>query len=185
MKKMLSIIFLVFFSNDVLAEYYPNLIVQLKYSPWGVIFSDQDDFDYFSSTPDTEKYDMHFERSLGARVILAPFYVAANRSTTNLDQDIPDTLVETLSLGFSGTVMDVYDNDIYLTGAIGAGKCRFKFKNPDMNDWEAFFEAGAEIGFDIEDHLLIGVGVDWQLFGEPGDTKANYWNMYVGTGISF
>jgi hypothetical protein len=29
------------------------------------------------------------------------------------------------------------------------------------------------------------VGVDYQLFGEPGDTKAHYWNLYVSTGITF
>ena len=110
--------------------------------------------------------------------------MAATRSTSNLDADVPDAIVETLSVGIGGPVFDINDSNIYLIGAFGAGKGRFKFKDPDMNDWEAFFEANAEIGLKF-DFLMVGTGVDWQLFGEPGETKANYWNLYLGTGITF
>lgn len=187
MKTIASIIFLLCLSNYSQAEITPSVVVQLKYAPWGLIDADEEDFSYFGSSDDSQfqKYDMHFDRSLGARIIVAPFYLAVNRSTTDIDKEIPDAIVETISAGLGGAVLDINDYNVYLIGAVGAGKGRFKFKDPNMNDWEIFFDANAEIGFHFEEHILMGVGVDWQLFGEPGETKANYWNMYVGTGFSF
>ena len=187
MKKIFSIIYFLLFCNYSHAENTPAVVVQLKYAPWGLIDADEEDFSYFGSQDDSEfqKYDMRFDRSLGARIIVAPFYLAVNRSTTDIDKEIPDAIVETISAGLGGAVLDINDYNTYLIGAVGIGKGRFKFKDPDMNDWEIFFDANAEIGFHFEEHLLIGLGVDWQLFGEPGETKANYWNLYVGTGFSF
>lgn len=161
------------------------LVIQFKYAPWGLIDADEQDFNYVGDSQDNfEKYDMHFDRSLGGRLIVTPLYVAATRSTTNLDKAVPDAIVETFSVGLGGPEFDIKGSNIYLIGAFGAGAGRFKFKDPDMNDWEAFFEANAEIGLRF-DFLLIGTGIDWQLFGEPGETKANYWNWYLGTGITF
>lgn len=187
MKQLFSFLCFVFLFQHSVAESTPTVVVQLKYAPWGLINADEEDFNYFSSSDDGnyDKYQMRFDRSIGARVIAAPLYVAANRSTTNIDADIPDAIVETLSAGLGGAVLDINDYNTYLIGAVGVGKGRFKFKDPDMNDWEIFLDANAEIGFHIEEHLLIGLGVDWQLFGEPGETKANYWNLYLGTGFSF
>ncbi len=95
--------------------------------------------------------------------------------------------METYSVGFGGINYDpyAYDSGLYLLGSVGAGIGKFKFKNPDLNDWEAMFEANGEVGLRIEENLLLGVGVDYQLFGEPGDTKAHYWNLYVSTGLTF
>lgn len=187
MKKIFSVICFLFFCHYSLAEEIPSVVVQLKYAPWGLIDADEEDFNYFSSSDDSDfqKYDMHFDRSIGARVIIAPFYIAANRSTTNIDKEVPDAIVETLSIGMGAANMNLNDYNTYLIGALGVGKGRFKFKDPNMNDWEYFMDANAELGFDIEDHILIGLGVDWQLFGKPGETKANYWNLYLGTGFSF
>jgi hypothetical protein len=186
-KISLTIICLLLFSIHAKAEETPSVVVQLKYAPWGLIDADEEDFNYFSSSDDGsyDKYDMRFDRSIGARVIVAPFYLAVNRSTTDIDKEIPDAIVETLSAGLGGAVLDINDYNTYLIGAVGIGKGRFKFKDPNMNDWEIFFDANAEIGFHFEEHILIGLGVDWQLFGEPGETKANYWNLYLGTGFSF
>ncbi len=187
MKKLFIIICITILPYHTTAEETPSLVVQLKYAPWGLIDADEEDFSYFGASDDSQfqKYDMHFDRSLGARIIVAPFYLAVNRSTTDIDQEIPDAIVETISAGLGAAVLDINDYNAYLIGAVGIGKGRFKFKDPNMNDWEIFFDANAEIGFHFEEHLLIGIGVDWQLFGEPGETKANYWNMYVGTGFSF
>jgi len=164
------------------AEEIPFLI-QIKYAPWGVIYAGEDDFNYFGGNTSYQKYEMDFERSIGIRAIASPLYVAVNRSTTQIDTDIPDAIVETISGGVAGIMTS--DSHTYLIGALGVGKGRFTFKDPDMNDWEAFAEANIEMGFLIEDHLTIGVGADWQLFGKPGDTKADYLNLYLGTGVSF
>lgn len=185
MKKLLIFIILIFGTSSGQASESNPVVIQLKYAPWGVVNADEPDFSYFGSRNDNfEKYDMHFERSIGGRLIVSPFYITATRSTTNLDADIPDAIVETASVGIGGPVFDINDSNVYLIGAFGVGKGRFKFKDPDMNDWEAFFDANAEIGLKF-DFLMIGTGVDWQLFGEPGETKANYWNWYLGTGITF
>ncbi|MBK8188506.1 MAG: hypothetical protein IPK77_15330 [Cellvibrio sp.] len=187
MKTIFFLIFLIVLPCYAKAETTPSVIVQLKYAPWGLIDADEEDFNYFSAADDGnyDKYEMSFDRSLGARLIATPFYLAINRSTTDINKDTPDAVVETFSAGFAGTVLDINDYNTYLIGAIGIGKGRFTFKDPNMNDWEMLLDGNAEIGFHLEEHLLIGLGVDWQLFGEPGETKANYWNLYLSTGFSF
>jgi hypothetical protein len=184
MKKISSLLLLLLIAPINLSfagEVYP-VILQLKYAPWGLIDAD-DEQDGFWLDENFEKYDMHFERSVGARLIFSPYYVAASRSVTDLDANVPDTVVETLSGGVGGAG-SLGESNYYLLGAVGVGRGRFTFKDPDMNDWENFVEANAEIGIKI-DFLMLGTGVDWQLFGSPGETKAIYWNLYVGTGISF
>jgi hypothetical protein len=100
---------------------------------------------------------------------------------------MPDAKVETLAVGFGGLTYDefAYDSGIYLMGSVGAGAGRFKFKQPELDDWEALVEGNAEIGLRIQEHMLLGVGVDYQHFGEPGESKANFWNLYIGTGLTF
>lgn len=187
MKIILSIFCFLLLVPSSYAEVQPSVVLQFKYAPWGFVDGDEEDFNWFSSSDDGSyyKYDMDFERSMGARIIAAPFYVAVNRSTTNIDEEIPDAIVDTISAGLGGAVLDINDYNTYLLGAVGVGKGRFKFKNPSQNDWEIFFDANAEIGFHFEESLLLGLGVDWQLFGEPGETKANYWNLYIATGFAF
>lgn len=164
-----------------------DFTLQLKYSPWGTIDADEDEFDYFNSSESYEKYDLDFERSFGIRAIFEPIYVAANRYTTQVSSTTPDAQVETYSIGLGGLNYDAfaYDSGLYLLGAIGAGRGNFKFKDPDMNDWEAFIEANAEVGLRIQEYLLVGVGAEWQHFGSPGESKANYWNLYITTGFAF
>jgi hypothetical protein len=185
MKRFLSILLLGLTTNLSHAQDDLPMVVQFKFAPWGTIIADEDEFEY----SDYEKYDMDFERSLGVKLILPriPVYLAANQNVTQLEQEIPDVKVETYSVGFGGINYDpyAYDSGLYLLGSVGAGIGKFKFKNPDLNDWEAMFEANGEVGLRIQENLLLGVGVDYQLFGEPGDTKAHYWNLYVSTGLTF
>lgn len=187
MKKHFFFAYVLFLSLHCAAEQFPSVVVQLKYAPWGFIDADEQDFNYFFSEDESlyQKFDMNFDQSIGARLIKAPYYISANRSTTNLDGDIPDAIVETVSVGLGGAVLNFNEQDTYLIGAVGLGRGRFEFKDPDMNDHEAFFDANLEYGFHLDHGLLIGIGIDWQLFGRPGETKANYWNLYLGTGISF
>ncbi len=163
-----------------------DFTVQIKYSPWGIIDADEDDFD-FANDGDYEKYDLDFERSFGIRGIFEPFYFAANRYTTQVDSDSPEATVETFSVGLGGINYDAfaYNSGLYLLGAIGAGRGNFTFNESSLDDWEAFIEANAEIGLRIQEHWLIGVGAEWQHFGEPGESKANYWNLYFTTGFTF
>ena len=164
-----------------------DFTLQIKYSPWGTIDADEDDFDYFNEGDSYQKYELDLERSFGLRAMYEPLYIAANRYTTKINTYSPEARVDTFSVGFGGINYDAfaYDSGLYLLGAIGAGRGNFKFDDEDMDDWEAFIEANAEIGLRIQEHFLIGVGGEWQHFGEPGESKANYWNLYFSTGFTF
>lgn len=187
MKRFLSILLLGLAATTAHAQIDLPFVMQIKYSPWGIIDADEDEFEY---NPDRyQKYEMDFERNIGAKIIFpfAPIYIGAQQSVTNLDNSTPDAKVETFAIGFGGVAYDTFESNsgIYLMGGLGAGTGKFTFKDPDQNDWEAFMEANAEIGLRIQEHLLLGVGVDYQHFGKPGESKANFWNLYVGTGLVF
>lgn len=187
MKQLIAFALIALFVNKTLAQDDSLFTLQLKYSPLGTINADEDEFD--RNDRSYEKYDMDFERSIGAKILFSyvPIYIGAQQSITNLDNSTPDVKVETLTLGFGGVVYDEFASHAgaYLMGGIGVGAGQFKFKQPELNDWEALIEGNAEIGLRIQEHLLLGVGVDYQHFGEPGESKANFWNIYVGTGIIF
>ena len=185
MKQLIAFILLALFSCPTFAHNSLPVVLQLKYSPLGIIDADEDEFD--RNDRSYEKYEMDFERSLGAKLIIAPMYVSVNRNVTNLNDPIPDAIVETVAIGFGGIGYDQFasDSGLYVMGGVGVGAGRYKFKHPELNDWEALVEGNAEIGLRIQEHLLIGVGVDYQHFGEPGESKANLWNLYIGTGLTF
>jgi hypothetical protein len=187
MKQMIACILFSLFTHATLAQNDAPFVLQLKYSPLGIIDADEDEFDRGDRS--YEKYDMEFERTLGAKIIFSPIpiYLGVQQSITNLDNSMPDAKVETLAVGFGGLTYDefAYDSGIYLMGSVGAGAGRFKFKQPELDDWEALVEGNAEIGLRIQEHMLLGVGVDYQHFGEPGESKANFWNLYIGTGLTF
>lgn len=184
MRSIIAIVLLSLFSLNTYAQQWP-LIVQLKYSPFGTINPDEDEFEYFQDN--YERYDLDFERSLGAKLILEPFYISANKSITSRDNSAAQTTVETLAIGFGGIRYDqfAYDSGLYLLGSVGVGTGWFKFNDQKQSEQEAMAEANAEIGFRLQEHFLLGMGVDYQLFGSFGETKANYWNLYVSTGLTF
>lgn len=183
MQQIIAITILSLLSLNLHAQDWP-IVLQLKYSPFGTIDADEDEFNYSS---DYDRYDMDFERSLGAKLIIAPVYISANQSITNLDEPIPDAKVETFAIGLGGINYDefAYSSGLYLLGGVGIGAGHFKFEDPDQNEWETMVEANAEIGLRLKEHVLLGLGIDYQHFGEPGESKANYWNLYVGTGFTF
>lgn len=186
MKQLIASFCIVYACSAAHAEELP-FVLQLKYSPVGTIDADEDAFD--SGDGSYEKYDMDFERSIGAKAIFsfAPVYISAQRNITNLNESVPDAKVDTISVGFGGINYDefAYDSGLYLMGGIGIGAGKFTFKQSELNDWEALIEGNAEIGLRIQENFLLGVGVDYQHFGEPGETKAHLWNLYIGTGLIF
>lgn len=187
MKYLLSILLLGLAATTAHAQMDLPFVLQVKYSPWGIIDADEDEFD--RDDRNYEKYEMDFERNIGAKIIFsfAPIYIGAQQSVTNLDNSTPDAKVETIAIGFGGVAYDefAYHSGIYLMGGVGVGAGKFKFKQPELNDWEALIEGNAEIGLRVQEHLMLGVGVDYQHFGEPGESKANFWNLYIGTGLTF
>lgn len=187
MKNLITGCLLILSSQWVLAHEYP-IVLQLKYSPWGGIDADEDEFEYhFSGDDDYSKYDMTFERSYSARLIVSPFYISAQRSTTDLDAEIPDAQVDTFAIGFAGIAYDTFEAAFgtYLMGGLGMGLGTFKFQNPDLDDDEILFEASGEIGLYFSKHLLLGTGIDFQHFGEFGESKASSWTFYISTGLVF
>ncbi|QEI11615.1 hypothetical protein [Cellvibrio japonicus] len=169
-------------------EYTPSpgaVVLQVKYAPWGFIDADEDEFALYDNT--YQKYDMHFERSIGARLIASPFYISLQENITQIDHPIPDAKVRTFSAGFAGIVHnpEIFSSNTYIIGALGLGHGSFRFKDPLKDDDEYFFEGNAEFGLQPVKHWLIGIGIDWQHFGRPGESKANYWNLYLSTGLTF
>lgn len=165
-----------------------NIVIQMKYSPWGGIDADEDDFELsFPNPDDFSKYDMTFERSYSGRLIVEPFYISTQRSTTDLNTSTPDAEVETIAVGLAGIDYDPFEsnNGTYLMGGFGVGRGTFRFKDPDLNDEEFLFEANAEIGFHFAEHILLGAGIDFQHFGEFGESKAYSWTFYISTGVVF
>ncbi|HTF95979.1 MAG TPA: hypothetical protein VL995_07605 [Cellvibrio sp.] len=165
-----------------------DFTLQVKYSPWGIIRADDDDSDdFFNPGRYYSEYELDLERTLGVRAMYEPFYIASNRYTTQVNTSSPDARIETYSIGFGGLNYDAfsYHSGLYLLGAIGIGRAEFDFRDQSMNNWEAFVEANAEIGLRLQEHLLIGAGAEWQHFGEPGESHANYWNFYISTGVTF
>lgn len=164
------------------------IIIQVKYSPWGGIDADEDEFDNRESSENSyEKYDMTFERSYSARLIIEPFYISAQRSTTKPESDIPDAEVTTFAAGFAGISFDPFESRFghYLMGGLGIGQGTFEFKDPEQNDHELLLEANGEIGFHINQRLLLGLGVDYQHFGEFQESIASSWTFYFTTGLVF
>jgi hypothetical protein len=189
-KLFISVLLSMFFISPA-ASQDQSKVLQIKYSPWGLIDADEDEFEYFDE-PTYEKYDLKFDRSVGIKAIYEPFYVAVNNYITEVDAQVPNAGVTTFSLGLGGMTSEGFNPDIfgvntplYVMGGLGVGKGIFKFKNPDLNDYEWFIEGNAEVGLNLTKFLPIGIGVDYQLFGEPGESKAHYWNLYLSTGLRF
>jgi len=181
MKFIMTLIVLVFVSMTVLAQESP-LYLQLKYSPLGTIDADESTFEYFGDS--YQQYDMNFERTLGAKLIFDPIYIAVQQNITNLDNNTPDATLDTISMGLAGFNYERLAG-LYLMGGVGIGAGQFKFKDAETNEWETLLEGSAEIGVRLQEHFLLGMGIDYQRFGDFGDHKANYWSLYLGTGIVF
>lgn len=184
MRKNISfaIILLLFLTANARAESF-NLL-QVKYSPWGGIDADEDEF-YDSDNYD--HYDMSFERGYGARLILKNFYLSIQKNYTDIDQDIPDASVETISVGLALNSKHEINDDLagYMIFAVGAGSGHFMFKDSVMNDWESFIEMNLELGYVVANIITVGVGVDVQHFGHPGESKATYGSLYLSAGFVF
>ena len=185
MKFIMSVIVIVLASMPALAQDSP-LYLQFKYSPLGTINADDSTFEYFGD--DYQEYDMNFDRTLGAKLIFDPVYIAVQQNITNLNNSKPDVTLETISMGLAGFNYERFayeDPNLYLMGGLGLGAGQFKFEDAEDNKWETFLEANAEVGFRLQEHFLLGMGIDYQRFGDFGDHKANYWSLYLGTGIIF
>lgn len=168
-------------SLPVAAQNLP-VILQVKYSPWGGISADKDDF---STDEDFSHYDMTFDHSYSGRIIIGPVYISHQRSkatienTTNVD-------VKTVAIGLAGINYDAIDSEynVYLMGGLGIGQGTFRFNNRNQEK-EYLFEANAEIGLKPTEHLLIGAGIDFQHFGEFRESKASSWTFYISSGLTF
>ncbi len=184
MKLMMAAIIIALTCLPTFAQDSP-FVLQLKYSPLGTINADEDAFD--DPVGDYQEYDMGLEYMLGAKLIYDPIYFSVQHNITNPDEDSPDATLDTISFGLAGFNYDrfAYDYGLYLMGSIGIGAGQLTFEGQEKNDWETLIEAGAEVGFRLQEHFLLGLGVDYQLFGELGETKAHYWNLYISTGIIF
>lgn len=160
----------------------PSLYLQLKYSPLGVINDGQESVN--PHTGDFQQYDVNFDHTFGAKLMYNPVYIAVQRNIADLDNATSDVTLGTISMGLAGFNYERLAG-LYLMGGIGIGAGQFKYGEVESNKWETLLEATAEIGFRAQERFLFGVGIDYQRFGEFGDHKANYWNLYLATGIVF
>jgi hypothetical protein len=181
MKFMMTAIMIVLASMPVFAQ-ESSLSLQLKYSPLGTINDAEDNLDYFED--DYQPYDMNYDHTLGAKLIYDPVYLAVQHNIADLDYSTSDATLETVSMGLAGFNHERLPG-LYLMGSLGIGAGQFKFDESEKDEWETLLEASAEIGFRLQERFLLGMGIDYQRFGEFGDHKANYWNLYLSTGIVF
>lgn len=181
MKFIITAIIIVSVSMPVFAQNSP-LFLQLKYSPLGTINDSEDSLDYFEG--DYQPYDTNYDHTLGAKLIYDPVYLAVQQNITNRDNSASDATLDTISMGLAGFNYERLA-DLYLMGSVGIGAGQFKFEESETEEWETLLEASAEVGFRLQERFLLGVGIDYQRFGDFGDHKANYWNLYLATGIVF
>lgn len=181
MKFTMTVLVMVLASMPVLAQNSP-LYLQLKYSPLATVNDGDDSPDYFAG--DYHPYDTNYDHTLGAKLIYDPVYIAVQHNIASRDNSTSDATLETISMGLAGFNYERLAG-LYLMGSIGIGAGQFTFDESEKNDWETLLEASAEIGFRVQERFLLGMGIDYQRFGEFGDHKANYWNLYLAAGIVF
>ena len=182
MKQMIAVILWAIFTHSALAQSSEPLVLQLKYSPLATINNGEDTLD--DLVGNDQQYDVNYDHTLGAKLIYNPVYFAVQHNIAKLDNSTSDATLETISLGLAGFNYERLAG-LYLMGSVGIGTGQFKFEESEANEWEILLEGSAEIGFHLQERFLLGMGVDYQRFGELGDHKANYWNLYLSTGIVF
>lgn len=180
MKNCIAAALIALASLPALAQNSP-LYLQLKYTPLGTI---NDGEEIEPHAVDYHPYDTNYDHTLGAKLIYDPIYIAVQRNVADLDSSTSDATLDTFSMGLAGFNYERLAG-LYLMGGVGIGAGQFKYGEFEANEWETLLEASAEIGFRFQERFLLGMGVDYQRFGEFGDHKANYWNLYLGTGIVF
>lgn len=181
MKFIMTAIMLVLTSMPVVAQHSP-LYLQLKYSPLGTINDGEDTVDYVEG--DYQPYDMNYEHTLGAKLLYDPVYLAVQQNIAAVDNSAADATLDTISMGLAGFNYERLAG-LYLMGSMGVGAGQFKYEQYATHEWETLLEASAEVGFHLQEHFLLGMGIDYQRFGDFGDHQANYWNLYLATGIVF
>ena len=185
MKYRIAAAIIVLASTPALALDFP-LVLQLKFSPWGGINADEDEFESGSSD-NYKRYDMTFDHSYSGRILVGPVYVSHQQSNATIEGDI-DAEVSTIAIGVAGINYDVYESQhgTYLMGGVGIGQGTFTFAdNNATKEQESMVEANAEAGMRVAEHLLMGAGVDFQHFGNFGESKASSWTFYISTGLVF
>lgn len=182
MKKIAAALLAVLISTPALALDFP-LVLQLKYSPWGGINADEDEFD---TDDEFHHYDMTFDNSYGGRLLMGPVYISHHRSTAEIEGG-EEAEVRTIAIGVAGINYDVYasHSGTYLMGGLGIGRGTFIFAKGSDQEQDAMFEASGEAGLRLDDHLLIGTGLDYQHFGEFGESKGSSWTFYISTSLIF
>lgn len=178
MKFIITIIFSALVCVPAFAQDSP-LYLQLKYSPLATINDSDDDLEDL----DYNQYDINYDHTFGAKLMYNPVYIAVQHNIADLDNAATDTTLDTISMGLAGFNYERLPG-LYLMGGLGVGAGQFTLGDYE-SDWETLLEASAEVGWRLQEKFLFGVGIDYQRFGEFGDHKANYWNLYLGTGIVF
>ena len=181
MKFLLTGLLIAVTAMPALAQNSP-LFLQIKYSPLATVNDGEENAD--KSENEYQRYDINYDHTLGAKLIYDPVYISVQHNIAKLNNSTSDATLETFSMGFAGFNYERLAG-LYLMGSLGVGAGKFKLDDSDANKWETLLEAGAEIGIRAQDRILLGMGVDYQRFGEFGDHKANYWNLYLATGIVF
>ena len=181
MKSFLTALLLTITTSPALAMDLP-VILQVKYSPWGGIDADEDEF---ATDQNFHQYNMTFANSYSGRAIIGPVYISHQQSTADSKSD-GEVEVRTFAVGLAGINYDALEGQYhpYLMGGIGLGRGTFRF-NDGIETEEDMLEANAEIGIKPTGHLLLGAGVDFQHFGEFRESKASSWTFYISSGLTF
>tara|TARA_R110002073_G_scaffold293075_1_gene458505 strand:+ start:61164 stop:61727 length:564 start_codon:yes stop_codon:yes gene_type:complete len=149
-----------------------SLVLISGYSDHGRISADIDE-DEVDPDKYTE-YSLDIERVRSIRVVLPKYYLYAHYTSMDAVDEQGrkyNNRFNSIAFGFA------YEMQEYLTGSVhwymlldgGGGAARFNFDNPRSR---AMGEVGAEVGLLFFRRFSVGLGIDYQLIGYPGETIA-------------
>lgn len=165
----------------------PN-VLQIHYSPIGWAWGDSDD-EFFQDETTYEHFNLTFNEAFTGRLILNNKYISYSQHYGFPDDSLTEekqVTVESLSAGvaLNLTFLEPEYNK-YLIANFGLGTSNFHFHDQDIYDQEFFAEVGAEFGVKLIPNVLVGAGFSQKLFGYPGQTKADWLELYLSASVAF
>lgn len=172
---------------EAYSDKQPN-VLQMHYSPIGRAWGDSDE-EFFQDETTYEHFNLTFDKAFAGRFILNNKYISYSQhyghpyeSPTNPENVSFTSLSAGVALNL--TFLEP-EYDKYFISNFGLGTGTFYFNDTDAYDHEFFAEAGAEFGVKPLPHLLTGVGFNFKLFGYPGQTTAQYLDIYLSVSVIF
>ena len=149
-----------------------SLVLIAGYSDHGRISADIDEDEV---DPDKyAEYALDVERVRSIRVVLPKYYLYAHYTSMDAVDEQGrkyNNRFNSIAFGFAHEVQAYLTDSMrwYMLLDGGGGAARFNFDNPRSR---VMGEVGAEVGLLFFRRMSVGLGIDYQLIGYPGETIA-------------